>query len=133
MESTSTQLVPSPSSPGNAIVSPETLSHHSSPAKTSRIQHHVTIDETNLPISLSSHHQLVSAGGSGSISSIQQNIPQSIVSIPSLPSNTPTQQIAFWYHSSQHHHHQFQPALPPARRPSRLPEPRIIQTRVIKP
>lgn len=55
-------LVPSPSSPENAIVSPESLSHHSSPAKSSRILHyaqHVTIDETRLPSSLRSSQQLV--------------------------------------------------------------------------
>lgn len=63
MEATSQVLVPSPSSPDNAIVSPESLSHHSSPAKSSRVLHyaqHVTIDETRLPPSLrSSHHQLL--------------------------------------------------------------------------
>lgn len=63
MEAASQILVPSPSSPDNAIVSPESLSHHSSPAKSSRILHyaqHVTIDETRLPPSLrSSHHQLL--------------------------------------------------------------------------
>lgn len=63
MEATSQVLVPSPSSPDNAIVSPESLSHHSSPAKSSRVLHyaqHVTIDETRLPSSLrSSHHQLL--------------------------------------------------------------------------
>lgn len=63
MEATSQALVPSPSSPDNAIVSPESLSHHSSPAKSSRVLHyaqHVTIDETRLPSSLrSSHHQLI--------------------------------------------------------------------------
>ena len=63
MEATSQVLVPSPSSPDNAIVSPESLSHHSSPAKSSRVLHyaqHVTIDETRLPSSLrSSHHQLI--------------------------------------------------------------------------
>lgn len=64
MEATAQALVPSPSSPDNAIVSPETLSHHSSPAKSSRVlhyaQHVTTIDETRLPSSLrSSHHQLL--------------------------------------------------------------------------
>lgn len=63
MEASSQVLVPSPSSPDNAIVSPESLSHHSSPAKSSRVLHyaqHVTIDETRLPSSLrSSHHQLL--------------------------------------------------------------------------
>lgn len=60
METTSQVLVPSPSSPDNAIVSPETLSHHSSPAKSSRVLHyaqHVTIDETRLPSSLRSSRQ----------------------------------------------------------------------------
>lgn len=63
MEATSQVLVPSPSSPDNAIVSPETLSHHSSPAKSSRIlhyaQHVTTIDETRLPSSLRSSRQLL--------------------------------------------------------------------------
>lgn len=62
MEATSQVLVPSPSSPDNAIVSPESLSHHSSPAKSSRVLHyaqHVTIDETRLPSSLRSSHQLL--------------------------------------------------------------------------
>lgn len=56
----------------NPIVSPETPSHHSSPAKTSRIfyqphhniQHHV-IDEsvppTTVPLSISSHNHLAGA------------------------------------------------------------------------
>lgn len=60
MEATSQVLVPSPSSPDNAIVSPESLSHHSSPAKSSRVLHyaqHVTIDETRLPSSLRSSRQ----------------------------------------------------------------------------
>lgn len=63
MEAASQVLVPSPSSPDNAIVLPECLSHHSSPAKSSKILHyaqHVTINETRLPLSLkSSHHQLL--------------------------------------------------------------------------
>lgn len=62
MEATSQVLVPSPSSPDNAIVSPESLSHHSSPAKSSRVLHyaqHVTIDETRLPSSLRSSNQLL--------------------------------------------------------------------------
>lgn len=63
-----------PSSPtlSNAMVSPETLSHHSSPAKTSRICYqphhniqHQTIDgsvpSSKVPLSISSHHQLAAA------------------------------------------------------------------------
>lgn len=53
-------------------VSPETMSHHSSPAKTSRIcyqppPHHLqhqVIDEavsSRMPLSISTHHQLASA------------------------------------------------------------------------
>lgn len=56
----------------NPIVSPETLSHHSSPAKTSRIYYqphhtiqHQVIDEsvptTKVPLSISSHNQLAGA------------------------------------------------------------------------
>lgn len=78
MEATSQVLVPSPSSPDNAIVSPESLSRHSSPAKSSRIlsyTQHVTIDETRLPSSLrSSHHQL-----------LQQSSRQSTPSSPPPP------------------------------------------------
>jgi hypothetical protein len=62
MEATAQALVPSPSSPDNAIVSPESLSRHSSPAKSSRVLHyaqHVTIDETRMPSSLRSSQQLV--------------------------------------------------------------------------
>lgn len=62
MEATSQVLVPSPSSPDNAIVSSESLSRHSSPAKSSRVLHyaqHVTIDETRLPSSLRSSNQLL--------------------------------------------------------------------------
>lgn len=36
-------LLPSPASPSAVIVSPETLSHHSSPAKTTRQPGHVQI------------------------------------------------------------------------------------------
>lgn len=60
MEATSQVLVPSPSSPDNAIVSPESISHHSSPAKSSRVIHyaqHVTIDETRMPSSVRSSRQ----------------------------------------------------------------------------
>lgn len=77
------KMSPSPPLSNSAVVvSPETLSsHHSSPAKTSRIfnsyqqpppatthhlqQHHQVIDETSLrtkmPLSISSHHQLTSS------------------------------------------------------------------------
>lgn len=67
------QMPPSPTLSNTAIVSPESLSHHSSPAKTSRIcyqqppPHHLqhqVIDETippKMPLSISTHHQLASA------------------------------------------------------------------------
>lgn len=65
----------SPTLSSTAVVSPETLSHHSSPAKTSRIcyqqppPHHLqhqVIDETigtRMPLSISTHHQLASVAG----------------------------------------------------------------------
>lgn len=63
MEAASEPLVPSPSSPNNALVSPETLSHHSSQGvspRTFRFPQHVTIDEINTPSSVrSSTHQLI--------------------------------------------------------------------------
>lgn len=66
------QMPPSPTLSNTAVVSPDTLSHHSSPAKTSRIcyqappPHHLqhqVIDETmssKIPLSISTHHQLAS-------------------------------------------------------------------------
>lgn len=63
MEAANQVLVPSPSSPDNAIISPETLSRSSSASKSPKTIHyaqHVTIDETKFPSSLrSSHQQLV--------------------------------------------------------------------------
>lgn len=66
--------MPSPTLSNTAVVSPEALSHHSSPAKTSRICYqphpqmippqHQMIDETigsRIPLSISTHHQLASA------------------------------------------------------------------------
>lgn len=67
------KMSPSPPLSSPVIVSPETLSsHHSSPAKTSRIcyqppPHHLqhqVIDETistKMPLSISTHHQLTSS------------------------------------------------------------------------
>lgn len=63
----------SPTLSNNAVISPETLSHHSSPAKTSRVYYqshhglqHQVIDETasvsKMPLSISTHHQLVASG-----------------------------------------------------------------------
>lgn len=67
-----------PTSPtlSNPIVSPETLSHHSSPAKTSRIYYqphhniqHQVIDEsvptTKIPLSISSHNNQLAAATMG--------------------------------------------------------------------
>lgn len=68
------KMQPSPTLSNSVVVSPETLSsHHSSPAKTSRIcyqqppPHHLqhqVIDEnirTKMPLSISTHHQLTSS------------------------------------------------------------------------
>lgn len=68
------QMSPSPTLSNSVVVSPETLSsHHSSPAKTSRIcyqappPHHLqhqVIDENirpKMPLSISTHHQLTSS------------------------------------------------------------------------
>lgn len=68
------KMPPSPTL-SNTVGSPETMSHHSSPAKTSRIcyqppPHHLqhqVIDETitsKIPLSISTHHQLA-AGAIG--------------------------------------------------------------------
>lgn len=64
MDVTNQVLVPSPSSPDNAIVSPETLSRSSSASKSPKTihyaQHVTTINETKLPSSQrSSQQQLV--------------------------------------------------------------------------
>lgn len=139
MESTSSKLVPSPSSPGNVIVSPETFSHHSSPAKISRIhsQHHVTLEEppitttSNLPISISTlNNQLVPS----TLNSNRRGLPLSIspISATSRQQQTsPTQHLSVLYHS--HHHHHLHPVLTGIRRPSRLPEIKNIPIREIKP
>lgn len=73
------KMTPSPTVSSSAIVSPESLSHQSSPAKTSRIYfqttsmptaHHLAqhdiIDETvnvRLPLSISSHQQMATTLG----------------------------------------------------------------------
>lgn len=149
MEITS-KLQSSPSSSANILVSPETLSHHSSPAKTSRIlyqahkqhshhadleQHQVTmIDErmtmTKLPTSVSAHHQLVAAISSpagpqpsiSDVSALQLQIHQQ-PSHQGTTTSTHTGHLALLYHSSSHHHH-LHPVLPAERRrPSRAPVP----------
>ncbi|XP_031622847.1 proton channel OtopLc isoform X2 [Contarinia nasturtii] len=142
-----------PSSPTlstTAVVSPETMSsHHSSPAKTSRIcyqppPHHLqhqVIDETigsKIPLSISTHHQLAAIGTPvdhphSSISGIsgmhsdygldRQQVCQSSVTTQTSP--TAAHHLALLYHSSHHHHHHHSvhPQLPASiRRPSsRLP------------
>ena len=142
MEANKQALVPSPSSPDNVIVSSETLSHHSSPAKNSRILHyaaqHVTIDETRLPSSLrSSSHQLSRRSTPSSPPPPFQSGPltpaessQAIVPVKaecqtegSLASpataTTTTQHLAVLYET----HHHLHPILTSSlRRPSRLPD-----------
>lgn len=109
METQSLKRPPSPSSPDKILISPESFSHHSSPSRSARThrKHHVTIDESRLPMSLSTHHQLVAALAAPAASS----------------ENTSgnTGHLALLYHSSSHHHH-LHPILPVVRRPSRLPE-----------
>lgn len=146
-----TQHPSSPSSSANILVSPESLSHHSSPGKSSRIfyqahkqhSHHTdldhqvtTIDErtttttTKLPLSVSAHHQLVAAISSpdgqqpsiSDVSALQLQIHQPTSSTQGTTTSTHTGHLALLYHSSSHHHH-LHPALPPARRPSRMPAP----------
>lgn len=109
METQSSKHPPSPSSPDKILISPETLSHHSSPSKSTRNQkQHVTIDESSLPISMSTHHQLVAA----------LSTPRAQAGVPTAAN---TGHLALLYHSSSHHHH-LHPILPVARRPSRAPE-----------
>lgn len=139
---------PSPTlSNSGAIISSDSQSHHSSPAKTSHIHYHhhhqvTTIDEkrtpsppphaptamTRVPLSISSHHQLVAALGSpvsssqpsiSGVSALQLQVQQPRQNMMTQTSHTG--HLALLYHSSQHHHHHLQPALPLARRPSRLP------------
>lgn len=144
MEATSQVLVPSPSSPDHAICSPETLSHHSSPAKSSRVlhyaQHVTTIDETRLPSSLrSSNHQLLQQSHSQSRRSTPSSPPPPFQSGPLTPADsqamvpmkmhhqhqpgthtsTTTQHLAVLY---QTHHHLHPILTSPTRRPSRLPD-----------
>lgn len=139
---------PSPTtSSGVAVLSSDTLSQHSSPAKTSRVHYHhpqmsqvTSIDENTakLPLSVSAHHQLVAALGSP-ISSSQQ---PSISGITGLQlqvqqqhmttQTTHTGHLALLYHSSSHHHHHLHPTLSPVRRPSRLPPPVYVRPSEIK-
>lgn len=145
MEASSQILVPSPSSPNNVLVSPETLSHHSSPAKSSRIMQyaqHVTIDE-RLPQSLRSsvqhlQHQSHSRRStpssppppfqSGPMTPADSNqaivkmgdaqLEKSMMSAPSGTTTT-TQHLSVLY---QTHHHVHPILSSPIRRPSRLPD-----------
>jgi hypothetical protein len=134
MEATAEILVPSPSSPNNVLVSPETFSHHSSPTKSSRVltyAQHVTIDETRLPSSLrSSPHQLQQHSRRSTPSSPPppfQSGPmtpaessQAIVPLKeSTTTSTTTQHLAVLY---QTHHHLHPILTSPMRRPSRLPD-----------
>lgn len=150
----------SPSSSGHILVSPETLSHHSSPAKSSRIlyqthkqhshhtdleqhQHVTTIDErtttTKLPLSVSAHHQLVAAISSpvgpqpsiSDVSALQLQIHQPTSSTQGTTTSTHTGHLALLYHSSSHHHH-LHPVLPIARRPSRMPSAPVYRPPEIK-
>ncbi|XP_070502371.1 proton channel OtopLc isoform X2 [Chironomus tepperi] len=145
MDATSQVLVPSPSSPDNVIVSPETLSHHSSPARGSRVLHyaaqHVTIDE-RLPSSLRSSRQHLidhsrrstpssppppfQSGPMTPAESSQAMMPvkayeseteRSLMS-PATATST-TQHLAVLYET---HHHLHPILTSPMRRPSRLPD-----------
>lgn len=143
MDATSQILVPSPSSPDNAIVSPETLSHHSSPAKSSRVLHygqHVTIDE-RMPHSLRSSSQLYQqqsshrstpssppppfhsgpmtpAGSNQAMVKLMDSQMEKSSGSP-ITTQTTTQHLAVLY---QTHHHLHPILTSPARRPSRLPD-----------
>lgn len=123
-------------------------SHHSSPAKKSRVhyQHHLhhhqvtTVDETTttqtkIPLSVSAHHQLVAAIGTPSSSGPQPSISgvsglhlqlqehHQKSTHHSTTQTTHSGHLALLYHSSSHHHHHLHPVLPITRRPSRLPPP----------
>jgi hypothetical protein len=143
MDATSQVLVPSPSSPDNAIVSPETFSHHSSPAKSSRVLHyaqHVTIDE-RIPHSLRSSTQLLQhqmsqrstpssppppfnsgpmtpAGSNQAMLKYDPQMEKSSMS-PNTGTSTTTQHLSVLY---QTHHHLHPILTSPMRRPSRLPD-----------
>lgn len=143
MEARSQILVPSPSSPDNALVSPETLSHHSSPAKGSRVlhyAHHVTIDE-RVPHSLRSSAQLLQqhmsqrstpssppppfhSGPMTPAGSTQAIVPfksedSQMERTSTTTNNNTTQHLSVLY---QTHHHLHPILTSPMRRPSRLPD-----------
>lgn len=117
----SSKHLPSPSSPDHVLVSPETLSHHSSEPRhhqtmATRTHHHVTINESKLPLSVSSHQQLVAALSTPSTATpILHNSSSSPAPV------TAPGHLALLYHSSSHHHH-LHPILSVARRPSKQPE-----------
>lgn len=138
MYSTSSKHPTSPSSPGNLLISPETLSHHSSPARSagkakSRPQHVTIVDEKTSTTSTShrgqsltlsaSHNQLVATLAAAAATAVSAT-PSSPADRDGAPSTGQQQQLALLYHhtSSQHHHHHLHPIMPVARRPSRLPE-----------
>lgn len=139
--STSSKHPTSPSSPGNILISPESLSHHSSPARStgkvkSRPQHVTIVDEKTSTTTAShhqagitmsaSHNQLVAtlAAAAAAASSSSPTTPAERDGASTTATPQPTGQLALLYHhtSSQHHHHHLHPILPVARRPSRLPE-----------
>lgn len=139
---------PSPTlSNSAAIMSSDSHSQHSSPAKKSRVHYHhhhqvTTIDErtSKVPLSVSSHHQLVAALSSpvsstgpqpsmSGVSALQLQVQQRQ---NMMTQTTHTGHLALLYHSSQHHHHHVHPALPPIRRPSRLPPVVITRPPEIK-
>lgn len=144
---------PSPTtSSGAAVLSSETMSQHSSPAKTSRVHYHhpqmsqvTSIDESTarLPLSVSAHHQLVAALGSPMSASQQPSISgisglqlqvqhqHQVRQQHTTTQTTHTGHLALLYHSSSHHHH-LHHVLPPVRRPSRLPPPVYVRPPEIK-
>lgn len=125
---THTPHPPSPSEPDNALVSPETLGHHSSPdrmlnrmAQTPSIQHFTIEEKRHLPLSVSGHHQLVAMTPPHMSSQTTQTSPGSPPA---------TGHLALLYHTSHHHHmHQMMPI---ARRPSRLPEHKYVPPKEIR-
>lgn len=121
METMSSKHMPSPSSPDHVLVSPETLSHHSSEPRHQTVStrshhHHVTINESKLPLSVSSHQQLVAALSTPSTATPILHNSSSPGTAATVPSH-----LALLYHTSSHHHH-LHPILSVARRPSRQPE-----------
>lgn len=90
-------------------------------------EHHVSVDESKLPVALPSHHHHLMTP-SLLPHAQQQTLPLNISPITTRSSTT--QHLAVLYQS--HHHHHLHSVLSGIRRQSRLPEIRKVQYQEIK-